>query len=31
MTAAEIDAAIRNQGEKIPAGAPRDFTNIYNH
>ena len=29
MTAAEIDAAIRNQGEKIPAGAPRDYTNIY--
>lgn len=31
MTASEIDAAIRNKGEKIPAGAPRDFTNIYNH
>jgi len=29
MTASEIDAAIRNKGEKIPAGAPRDFTNIY--
>ena len=31
MTASEIDAVIRNKGEKIPAGAPRDFTNIYNH
>ena len=31
MSASEIDAAIRNKGEKIPAGAPRDYTNIFNH